>query len=243
MTEPLTPEVVAPAAVALSQVTDKAALELVAPTLLDRAKALTITTDDDLVKVDGFVGDLRAMERAAHAEYDPVCDRAYAAHRAATALRARVIDPITQAIKLAKETMGTYQNRRRREIEAAQAAIEAEARRKADEEKLAQAVVLEQSGNKEAAEIVMAAPAVVQIPKAAMAAVAMPKLANTATRENWMFKLVDPTLASIPLQFLILDESKVGKLVKSLKGDAQAILGAGILVYSEEGVAGKGGAK
>lgn len=243
MTEPLTPEVVAPAAVALSQVTDKAALELVAPTLLDRAKALTITTDADLVAVDGFVGDLRAMERAAHAEYDPVCDRAYAAHRAATALRARVIDPITQAIKLAKETMGTYQNRRRREIEAAQAAIEAEARRKADEEKLAQAVVLEQSGNKEAAEIVMAAPAVVQIPKAAMAAVAMPKLANTATRENWMFKLVDPTLASIPLQFLMLDESKVGKLVKSLKGDAQAILGAGILVYSEEGVAGKGGAK
>lgn len=243
MAEPLTPEVVAPAAVALSQVTDKAALELVAPTLLDRAKALTITTDADLVAVDGFVGDLRAMERAAHAEYDPVCDRAYAAHRAATALRARVIDPITQAIKLAKETMGTYQNRRRREIEAAQAAIEAEARRKADEEKLAQAVVLEQSGNKEAAEIVMAAPAVVQIPKAAMAAVAMPKLANTATRENWMFKLVDPTLASIPLQFLILDESKVGKLVKSLKGDAQAILGAGILVYSEEGVAGKGGAK
>ncbi len=58
-----------------------------------------------------------------------------------------------------------------------------------------------------------------------------------------MFKLVDPTLASIPLQFLMLDESKVGKLVKSLKGDAQAILGAGILVYSEEGVAGKGGAK
>ena len=243
MTEPLTPEVVAPAAVALSQVTDKAALELVAPTLLDRAKALTITTDDDLVKVDGFVGDLRAMEKAAHAEYDPVCDRAYAAHREATALRARVIDPITAAIKLAKETMGTYQNRRRREIEEAQRAIEAEARRKADEEKLAQAVVLEQSGNKEAAEIVMAAPAVVQIPKAAMAAVAMPKLANTATRENWMFKLVDPTLASIPLQFLMLDESKVGKLVKSLKGDAQAILGAGILVYSEEGVAGKGGAK
>ena len=243
MTEPLTPEVVAPAAVALSQVTDKAALELVAPTLLDRAKALTITTDADLVAVDGFVGDLRAMERAAHAEYDPVCDRAYAAHRAATALRARVIDPITQAIKLAKETMGSYQARRRREIEEAQRAIEAEARRKADEEKLAQAVVLEQSGNKEAAEIIMAAPAVVQIPKAAMAAVAMPKLANTATRENWMFKLVDPTLASIPLQFLMLDESKVGKLVKSLKGDAQAILGAGILVYSEEGVAGKGGAK
>lgn len=238
MTEPLTPEVVT-----LSQVTDKAALERVAPTLLDRAKALTITTDDDLVAADGFVGDLRAMEKAAHAEYDPICEKAFAAHKEATALRARVIDPIVAAIKLAKETMGSYQARRRREIEEAQRAIEAEARRKADEEKLAQAVVMEQAGNKEAAEIIMAAPAVVQIPKAAMAAVAMPKLANTATRENWTFKLVDPTLASIPLQFLMLDESKVGKLVKSLKGDAQAILGAGILVYSEEGVAGKGGAK
>jgi len=238
MTEPLTPEVVA-----LSRVTDKAALERVAPTLLDRAKALTITTDDDLVAVDGFVGDLRAMEKAAHAEYDPICEKAFAAHKEATALRSRVIDPIVAAIKLAKETMGSYQARRRREIEDAQRAIEAEARRKADEEKLAQAVVLEQSGNKEASETVMAAPAVVQIPKAAMAAIAMPKLANTATRENWTFKLVDPTLATIPLQFLMLDESKVGKLVKSLKGDAQAILGAGILVYSEEGVAGKGGAK
>ncbi len=236
MTEPLIPEVVE-----LSTVTDKAAMERVAPTLLDRAKALKIETDQDLVAVDHFVGDLRAMEKAAHAEFDPVCERAFAAHKEATALRARVIDPIVAAIKLAKETMGSYQKRRQREIEDAQRAIEAEARRKADEEKLAQAVVMEAAGNQEAAEIIMAAPAVVQIPKAALAAVEMPKLANTALRDNWTFRLVDPTLASIPLQFLMLDESKVGKLVKSLKGDAQAILGAGILVYNDQGVAGKGG--
>jgi len=236
MTEPLIPEVVE-----LSTVTDKAAMERVAPTLLDRAKALKIETDQDLVAVDHFVGDLRAMEKAAHVEYDPVCERAFAAHKEATALRARVIDPIVAAIKLAKETMGSYQKRRQREIEDAQRAIEAEARRKADEEKLAQAVVMEAAGNQEAAEIIMVAPAVVQIPKAALAAVEMPKLANTALRDNWTFRLVDPTLASIPLQFLMLDESKVGKLVKSLKGDAQAILGAGILVYNDQGVAGKGG--
>lgn len=225
----------------LSQVTDRAAMERVAPTLLDRAKALVITTDNELVAVDHFVGDLRAMEKAAHAEYDPICEKAFAAHKEATALRSRVIDPIAAAIKFAKGTMGSYQLRREAEAREARRLIEEAARRAAEEAQLAQAIVMEQSGNVEASEIIMESAPVVNIPRAVLAAVEAPKLANTTLRDNWTFELKDLTLASVPLQFLMLDESKVGKLVKSLKGDAQAILGAGILVYNDRGSAGKGG--
>ena len=54
-----------------------------------------------------------------------------------------------------------------------------------------------------------------------------PKVAGTATREEWLFEITDPAL--VPREYLVIDESKIGKVVRALKSDTSI---AGIRVYS-----------
>ena len=55
---------------------------------------------------------------------------------------------------------------------------------------------------------------------------------GTTKRENWTFRITDPS--KINAAFLMPDEVKIGKLVKSMKGDAAALIGAGVEVYAEK---------
>lgn len=59
-----------------------------------------------------------------------------------------------------------------------------------------------------------------------------PKVAGVSTREVWLFEVNDPT--QVPRQYLIVDESKIRKVVQALKGDAQI---PGVRVYSERQIA------
>jgi hypothetical protein len=59
-----------------------------------------------------------------------------------------------------------------------------------------------------------------------------PRVAGLQMREVWEFTILDPK--KINPEFLIPDEKKIGQLVRSLKGDAQALLGAGVKVTSRK---------
>jgi hypothetical protein len=57
------------------------------------------------------------------------------------------------------------------------------------------------------------------------------KAAGVSMRDNWCFEIIDPSKVSD--KFKMPDEKKIGALVKSMKGDAAAIVG-GIRVYAEK---------
>lgn len=59
-----------------------------------------------------------------------------------------------------------------------------------------------------------------------------PKVAGIATREVWRFEVTDPAL--VPREYLVVDEAKIGKVVRALKGDTAI---AGVRVYSERQLA------
>jgi hypothetical protein len=59
-----------------------------------------------------------------------------------------------------------------------------------------------------------------------------PKVAGLQMRDVWEFEIVDAS--KIPAAFLMPDEKKIGQLVRNLKGDAAAILGAGVKVTSRK---------
>lgn len=59
-----------------------------------------------------------------------------------------------------------------------------------------------------------------------------PAVAGVTEVTYWGWKLKDVT--KVPAEYLIVDEKKVGALVRDLKESAQAILGEGIEVYSEK---------
>lgn len=62
-----------------------------------------------------------------------------------------------------------------------------------------------------------------------------PRVTGISTREVWKFEITDPT--KINPQFLMPDEKKIGAQVRALKGDAAAMIGPGVRVYSERQIA------
>ena len=58
------------------------------------------------------------------------------------------------------------------------------------------------------------------------------KAQGTSLRENWVFEITDAS--KINPQFLMPDEVKIGKLVKSMKADAAALIGPGVRVFAEK---------
>lgn len=56
------------------------------------------------------------------------------------------------------------------------------------------------------------------------------KVKGVGTRENWQFEIIN--LADLDRQYLMADEAKIGRLVKAMKGEAQAMLGKGVRVFN-----------
>lgn len=63
---------------------------------------------------------------------------------------------------------------------------------------------------------------------------AAPKVSGVGARDNWTYRIVDP--AKISAQFLIPDEIKIGKIVRSLKKEAETLVG-GIEVSNDRLIA------
>lgn len=66
-----------------------------------------------------------------------------------------------------------------------------------------------------------------------------PRVAGIATREVWHFEITDPS--KINAAFLMPDEKKIRAQVQALKGEAAALIGAGVRVWSEQQIAARAG--
>lgn len=61
-----------------------------------------------------------------------------------------------------------------------------------------------------------------------------PKVRGVATREVWRFEITDP--AKVNPAFQMPDEQKIRKTVAALKGDAAAVVGPGVRIWSEKSI-------
>jgi hypothetical protein len=98
--------------------------------------------------------------------------------------------------------------------------IEAQARKAAESGKVEKAVQLEQRAQAVVAPIIQREP---------------PRVAGVNFRDVWKFEVTDP--ASVPREYLAVDEQKIRKIVGALKGDTQI---AGVRVWSEKQIAAGG---
>lgn len=62
-----------------------------------------------------------------------------------------------------------------------------------------------------------------------------PKVSGVSTREVWKFEITDPT--KINAAFLMPDDQKIRRQVAALKGDAAAVIGPGVRIWSEKSLA------
>lgn len=162
------------------------------------------------------------------------------------------IDLLEQAEQILKKAMGNYSAEQRRIADQqqrrleAQAAAERERLNKQAAEMAEQAAALEQQAETGTADttaevldqaVVVAAQAEELRTQAAMTVapvvqVATTKAAGVSTRQNWKYEITDASL--IPREYLVVDDKKIGGVVRAMKGDTDI---PGIRVYPEDTVA------
>jgi hypothetical protein len=163
--------------------TAEAALKLVetdevetkALTIVDQSKAVVVTDAQTYTAAGMLWKSIGDMIKEVKDTFDPICDAAHKAHKAATEKRAGFLDPLTAAQKSVKQIMSVYDAEQERirkaeEERLAKIAREAEekrrkeeqerleAERKAEEDRLlSEAVAAEERGDKETADLLTAA--------------------------------------------------------------------------------------
>lgn len=148
-------------------------VESKALTIVDQAKAVQVTDAESYTAAGSMWKTIGEMIAEVKGTFDPICEAANKAHKAATAKRASFLDPLQAAQKQVKQLMSKYdeeQERIRRAEEARLAEIARqeeekrrqeelaalEADRKAEEERLLQAALeAEAGGDKAQAEELM----------------------------------------------------------------------------------------
>lgn len=192
--------------------------------LLAHAEALRIVTSQDyevagaaLLALNKRQGEVEAMRVALKRPVDQ-------AAAAIQALFKPPLDVFDRAKAILKRKIGNYaqeQERLRREEQR-----KAEEKARKERERLEeQARKAEASGKTEkAAQLEQRASTVV----APVISREPPKVAGIQLRETWLFEITDPSL--VPREYLVVDESRVRKVVGALKKDCNI---PGVRVWSE----------
>jgi len=176
--------------------------------------------------------DIKGVRKQVDEMFDPAVKAAYESHRKMVALKRQFTDRLDTVERDLKGRMISYQNEQKRIADERESQLRESLRKKEEEEKLATAIRLEETGDKEGADAVMqeevVVPSVIVQPD-------IPQTDGISTRKVWKFRIVDA--AKIPAQFLCVDEKKLGAYARSMRETAAV---PGVEFYAEETMAVRG---
>ena len=198
------------------QIVESNEVETKALSIVDQAKTVKVIDVESYKSAGELWKSIGDMIREVKETFDPICDAANKAHKAATQKRASFLDPLEAVYKSVKRLMSDYDEAQERIRKAEEDRLR-EIERKAEEERrLQEAIILESEGQTEVAEAVMAEPvyvAPVVLPKAT------PKLqGGPVFQTRWDFEIIDVNL--IPRTFMVPDLAKIRGQVTNLKEQA-----------------------
>lgn len=186
--------------------------------IMERADAIQVSDNVTYEQACDFLNDVKTVVKRIELEFDGTSEspgpvrKAHAAWKAMVALRDKLMEAPAYAERTVKLRIGQYQwqlNEQRR-LEAEKA--ENEARKRAEDERLAQAEKAAQMGDSEGAEALLNAPVPVVVdpvltPEA-------PKVKGVSFREDWDFQIVNE--AQLPRIYLKPNEEAIRKVVRAL---------------------------
>ncbi len=228
----------------------------------DEARAIRITGPTSYDAAGALLGRIKRQQKVIADGFLESVGLAKAAHTAAVALRTRAYAPGNEAEGIIKPRIAAWEDKQRAVREAAEreaaderreaerlAAEDTQRRQReadaaAEQQRLADVEAATKAGDAERAAEILSAPTT-SVPVAPAAAPppppvrvpAAPKTAGVSTRRIWKWRLKDS--AAVGRTYLMVDEKKVGAIVRSLGPDAAGTVG-GIEVYPDTVVAGRG---
>lgn len=202
-----------------------------------RAGALTIQSPDSYTEAGEMLKGIKALRKEVDAAFDPIITAAHAAHREACSQKKRAETPLAEAETILKRGLIAYDTEQERIRRIEERRLQELARLEQEARQLAEAAELERQANAatdltEAYQMRHEAEALLDAPIVAPVVVlerSTPKVSGISYREVWRFRVTDA--ATIPREYLAVDEQKIGGVVRAMKG-ATAI--PGIEVYPEK---------
>lgn len=195
-----------------------------------RARSIEIKDNESFIRAGELLKAIKDIRREIDETFDSVIKKAHEAHKEAVGQKKKAENPLVEAEGIIKPKIASYmaeQERIRREEERR---LQEEARKREEEARLAEAVHLEQIGEPE--EVVQSvleepiAPPVIVLPKAT------PKVEGISSRKAWKYRPKNPL--NVKREYLILDEKKIGALVRQLGPQAEEIIGKGSIEIYED---------
>ena len=186
-----------------------------------QAGAITIDTEDDYKEAAQFGRLLKQRTSEVKEFWKPIKEAAHKAHAEICAREKAMLQPLSNAEKILKQTMGSYideQERIRREAEeAARRAAQAEAERK-----LREAIALEAQGKADAADAAVEEAEIMdQMSGVVSVAAEKPKAEGVSTKKDWKIESIDSSKVPVlvaGVEIRPVDRSAVMRLIRATKG-------------------------
>lgn len=195
-----------------------------------RARSIEIKDNESFIRAGELLKAIKDIRREIDETFDPIVSKAHAVHKEAVAQKKKAEAPLVEAEAIIKPKLSSYMDEQERIRVAEERRLQEEARKQEEAARLAEAVHLEQMGEPE--EVVQSvleepiAPPVIVLPKAT------PKVEGISSRKTWKYRVKSPLMVN--REYLILDEKKIGALVRDLGPKAEAIIGKGSIEIYED---------
>jgi len=187
-----------------------------APTLLEAARALDITTPDGEARAETWLIEGREFCKRAESELvEPWRQVKRDADANMKRLTDTIINPVMAVVNTLKDRIAKQRAERQRIAEDAARKAQADLDRRAEQERQAAIKAAEKLKTPELRVERMAQAEMIVAP-VVVAAVAKPVASKLATVVTWGFEIVDA--AAIPPEYMIPDEAKIGAVIRASKG-------------------------
>lgn len=176
-------------------------------TALDRAKVFKVSDDATRLKASESRQQVKRWGKAIDEEFDPLVKELYVPYKAKLAEKKELSDVLDQLDTIFKRAMESY-DREQEAIRRAKAAEEEKARLAAME--------ADRKAREESAAAGLPPPPPALLPEAQPEPVEPVKSSGEYSVEVWEYIVTD--FAAIPEEYKVLDEKKVGAVVRAMKG-------------------------
>lgn len=191
---------------------------------LARLEAFIIKTNEDYLLLDQMCVAAKQREKNGESLYRDVIKEADAHHKGLIAKLKAYVGPTVEFIKLAKVKMDIFRQEQEKIRQVEERRLQEIARKMEEDRKLAEATMAEQAGDKAEAEQILNTP--VEVPTVVLPK-SMPK-SSTVIRKIKKYRVINES--AVPRQYLIIDGTKIGQVVRALGFQANI---PGIEVYEE----------
>ncbi len=199
---------------------------------IEEAEGFKIESPDVYEAAGMFLKGLKAIQKEVNDTLDPVIKSTNTAHKEALSAKKKHTEPLKKAEQIVKGKMATYATEQERVRRDEERKLQVEARKREEERLLKEAEQAEAEGDTDAVEELLEEPVVA--PPVVLASTT-PKVAGISYTTVWKFRIKNP--AGIPDKYKLIDEVKIGKIVKAMKDQTDI---PGVEVYSEQSVRARG---